>query len=49
VVNGVSFTGAVSINGNGPLYTAITVAPTTVTAAVSYTLNNVIYNVPSFY
>jgi hypothetical protein len=48
-VNGVAYTGVFSINGSGPLYTAITVAATAGTVLVSYTLNNVVYNTPSYY
>jgi hypothetical protein len=48
-VNGVAYTGVFSINGRGPLYTAITVAATAGTVLVSYTLNNVVYNTPGFY
>lgn len=48
-VNGVAYTGVFSINGSGPLYTAITVAATAGTVLVSYTLNNVVYNTPGFY
>jgi hypothetical protein len=48
-VNGVAYTGVFSINGSGPLYTAITVAATAGTVVVSYTLNNVVYNTPSYY
>jgi hypothetical protein len=48
-VNGVAYTGVFSINGSGPLYTAITVAATAGTVLVSYTLNNVVYNTPGYY
>jgi len=49
VINGVTVTGAAYLSGNGPLANAITVAPTTETVVVNYTLNNVIYNTPSYY
>jgi len=48
-VNGVAYTGVFSINGSGPLYTPITVTTTAGTVLVSYTLNNVVYNVPGYY
>jgi len=48
-VNGVAMSGAISLSGVGPLATAITVADTTDNVYVSYTLNNVIYNTPSYY
>jgi hypothetical protein len=48
-VNGVAYTGVFSINGSGPLSTAITVAATAGTVLVSYTLNNVVYNTPGYY
>ena len=49
VVNGVTITGAFNLNGSGPLYTPITIAPTSETVYVSYTLNNVVYNTPGYY
>ena len=49
VVNGVTITGAFQLNGNGPLSTPITIAPTTETVYVNYTLNNVVYNTPGYY
>ena len=49
VVGGVTISGAFNLNGSGPLQTAITIAPTSETVNVAYTLNNVIYNTPSYY
>jgi hypothetical protein len=49
VVNGTTITGAFNLNGGGPLFNAITIAPTSETVYVNYTLNNVIYNTPSYY
>jgi hypothetical protein len=49
VVNGVTITGAFNLNGSGPLASAITIAPTTETVYVNYTLNNVVYNTPGYY
>ena len=48
-VNGVAMSGAISISGSGPLFTPITIADTTDNVYVAYTLNNVIYNTPSYY
>jgi hypothetical protein len=48
-VNGESNTGAISLNGNGPLYQEIVVASQAGTAHVAYTLNNVVYNTPGYY
>jgi len=48
-INGVVHAGAISISGNGPLYTPITVTTTAGTVLVNYTLNNVVYNVPGYY
>jgi len=48
-VNGVAMSGAISLSGSGPLFTPITVADTTDNVYVSYTLNNVVYNTPSYY
>jgi hypothetical protein len=48
-VNGVTMLGAISLSGSGPLATAITVSDTTENVYVAYTLNNVIYNTPSYY
>ena len=49
LVNGDSITGALSLSGSGPLFQEIVVSSTTGTAHVAYTLNNVVYNVPSYY
>ena len=50
VVNGVSMTGAISLSGSGPLASAIVVSDvSTDYVYVSYTLDNVIYNTPSYY
>jgi hypothetical protein len=49
VVGGVTISGAFNLNGSGPLQSAITIAPTSETVNVAYTLNNVIYNTPSYY
>jgi hypothetical protein len=49
LIDGDSITGAFSLNGSGPLYKEITVASSVGTAHVSYTLNNVVYNVPGYY
>jgi len=49
VINGVTLSGALNLNGSGPLQSAITIAPTSETVNVAYTLNNVIYNTPSYY
>ena len=49
VVNGDSITGSISLNGSGPLFQEIVVSSTVGTAHVAYTLNNVVYNVPSYY
>ena len=49
VVGGVTISGAFNLTGSGPLQTAITIGPTTETVNVAYTLNNVIYNTPSYY
>ena len=48
-VNGVAMSGAISLSGSGPLFTPITIADTTDNVYVAYTLNNVIYNTPSYY
>ena len=48
-VNGVAMSGAISISGSGPLFTPITIADTTDNVYVAYTLNNVVYNTPSYY
>lgn len=48
-VNGVAMSGAISLSGSGPLATAITVSDTTDNVYVSYTLDNVVYNTPSYY
>jgi hypothetical protein len=48
-VNGVAMSGAISLSGSGPLFTPITIADTTDNVYVSYTLNNVVYNVPGNY
>jgi len=49
-VNGVSMSGAISLSGSGPLFTAITVSDVgSDSVYVSYTLNNVVYNTPSYY
>jgi len=48
-INGDSITGAISLNGSGPLYQEIIVASQVGTAHVAYTLNNVVYNVPGSY
>jgi len=49
VVNGTTITGGVNLNGSGPLQSGITVAATSETVYIAYTLNNVIYNNPSYY
>jgi hypothetical protein len=49
LVNGDSITGAFSLNGSGPLSQVITVSSSVGTAHASYTLNNVVYSVPSSY
>jgi len=49
-VNGVSLSGAVSLSGSGPLATPIVVSDVgSDNVYVSYTLNNVVYNTPSYY
>jgi hypothetical protein len=48
-INGVATTAYAHLGGNGPLFTAITVVCNSGTVYVNYMLNNVIYNVPSFY
>ena len=48
-VNGVAMSGAISLSGSGPLFTPITIADTTDNVYVAYTLNNVVYNTPSYY
>jgi len=48
-VNGVAMSGPISLSGSGPLFTPITIADTTDNVYVAYTLNNVIYNTPSYY
>ena len=49
VVNGVTLTGAFNLNGSGTLSAPILIAPTSETVNVSYTLDNVVYNTPSYY
>ena len=48
-VNGVALSGGITLNGSGPLATAITVASTSDNVYVAYTLDNVVYNTPSYY
>jgi len=49
-VNGVSLVGSASLSGNGPLANPIIVSDVgSDNVYVSYTLNNVIYNTPSYY
>jgi hypothetical protein len=49
-INGVSLSGAVSLSGSGPLATPIVVSDVgSDNVYVSYTLNNVVYNTPSYY
>lgn len=48
-INGVATTGDIALSGAGTLQTSITVANTGSNVYVSYTLDNVIYNTPSYY
>jgi hypothetical protein len=49
-VNGVSLVGSVTLSGVGPLTSDISVTEVTGdNVYVSYTLNNVVYNTPSYY
>jgi len=48
-INGVVFTGAFTTSGNGTLFIPIVVSTTAGTVNVTYTLNNVVYNTPSYY
>lgn len=50
-VNGTSTTilAGMSLSGNGTLYYPIVVTATSDTVVVGYTLNNVVYNTPSYY
>ena len=48
-INGVTFTGAFTTSGSGTLFTPIVVTTTAGTVNVTYTLDNVVYNTPSYY
>jgi hypothetical protein len=48
-VNGQAVVGPVTLDGNGTLATAITVTATADNVYVAYTLDNVVYNTPSYY
>ena len=48
-INDVTFTGAFTTSGSGTLFTPIVVTTTAGTVNVTYTLDNVVYNTPSYY
>jgi len=48
-VNGVAMSGTISLSGSGPLQNPIVVTSTSDNVYINYTLNNVIYNTPSYY